>query len=168
MRTRCGKLTTSLILVLILTGLTMSPVRAKDSEYDAVVKHLKIRYQAKKQHIPFLGLARFAVKLVRPAGVKSFDIAIFEDLRFDTPERGRELQRSLATMFSADWSPVVHVGSLNGDQSFVYARDNGGTIKLIIVNIEADQATVIRAKISPEKLSEFIQDPRILGVSVSP
>lgn len=50
--------------------------RADDPEFDAIAKHLKLRYNAKRIHIPFLGLANFFVKIIKPAGVKSFKVAI--------------------------------------------------------------------------------------------
>jgi hypothetical protein len=167
MRTRSARCIVPLFSLLLVAGVMVSTVRANDTEYDAVVKHLKARYQAKKQRIPFLGLARFAVKLVKPAGVKSFDITIFEDLKFDSPERGRDLKSALPGLFTAEWIPLVRMSSINSDQFLVYARETGKDIKLIIVRVEADQATVIRAKIDPETLVKFIQDPKVLGISVS-
>lgn len=155
-----------LFLVVLFLGIAVPSASAKDSEYDAVVNHLRTRYHAKKQGIPFLGLARFAVKLIKPVGVKSFNITFFENLRFDNPERGRELLQTLPELLKDGWSPLVRIGSLNGDQSYAYARDAGEDIKLMIVNIEADTATVIRVKLSPERLVDFLQDPNVLGVRV--
>ncbi len=160
------KLVWPLLLVLLIVAFTAAPTSAKDNEYDAVVNHLRSRYRAKKQGIPFLGLARFAVKLIKPAGVKSFNITLFENLRFDNPERGRELQQILPDLLNDGWSPLVRVSQLNGDQSYVYGRDDGNDIKLMIVNIEADNAAVIRVKLSPERLVAFLQEPRILGVPI--
>lgn len=166
MNPRRLKLFWPLFLVLVIVGFTAVPASAKDNGYDAVVNHLRSRYRAKKQGIPFLGLARFAVKLIKPAGVKSFNITLFENLRFESPERGRELQQILPDLLKDGWSPLVRVSQLNGDQSYVYGRDDGNDIKLMIVNIEADNAAVIRVKLSPERLVEFLHDPKILGIPV--
>ena len=54
----------------LLIALTLSPVaaNAKTNEYEKIVKHLKTNYRAKKVSIPFMWLAKIAVKVVRPAG----------------------------------------------------------------------------------------------------
>ena len=166
MNSRRVRLVWPLLLVLLITGFGAIQASAKDSEYDAVVNHLRERFHAKKQGIPFLGLARFAVKLIKPAGVKSFNITLFEDLRFESPERGRVLRQTLPELLKDGWSPLIRVSELNGDQSFVYAHEAGDDIKLMIVNIEADSAAVIRVKLSPETLVKFLQDPKILGITV--
>src|SRR5215469_160327 len=52
------------------------------NEFDKVVKQIEKQYKVKKKHIPMLGLAGLAVKIVRPAGVKEFKLAMFEDHDF--------------------------------------------------------------------------------------
>src|SRR3954451_7727754 len=81
-------------------------VRADDPEFDAIIKHLKLRYNARRIHIPFLGLANFFVKIIKPAGVKSFKVAIFEDLDFTSGSTDNELGQIMRNALSADWQPV--------------------------------------------------------------
>src|SRR5262249_57651269 len=72
-------------LFAITIALLVSPsffALAKGKGFKDVVKHIETNYGAKKVRIPFLGLANFAVKLIRPAGVKGFKLAVFEDQNF--------------------------------------------------------------------------------------
>ena len=59
----------SLFLAALLFTFAAPNASAKDKEYEAIVKHLQSNYQAKKVRIPFMWLARFAVRIVKPAGV---------------------------------------------------------------------------------------------------
>lgn len=140
--------------------------KAGDREYDSVVRHLKTKYQAKKVKIPFMWLARFAVKVVRPAGVKSFNVTLFEKLSFSHTTLDEEMQAAMRNSLSADWNPIFRVRSREGQQAYMYLREAGGDVKMILVTIEKEQAAVIRAKFSPDKLAEFINNPRILGISL--
>ncbi len=139
---------------------------AKGGEYKAVVKHLKTKYQAKKVKIPFMWLARFAVSVVRPAGVKSFSVTIFEDLKFSRETLDEEMQTAMRNSFSADWSPILRVRSRTGEQVYMYMREAGKSVKLAVVTIDKEQAAVIRATINPDKLAEFINNPKIFGISL--
>ncbi|HEV8159527.1 MAG TPA: hypothetical protein VGP58_10885 [Pyrinomonadaceae bacterium] len=139
---------------------------AKGGEYKAVVKHLKTKYQAKKVKIPFVWLARFAVSVVRPAGVKSFSVTIFEDLKFSRETLDEEMQTAMRNSFSADWSPILRVRSRTGEQVYMYMREAGKSVKLAVVTIDKEQAAVIRATFSPDKLAEFINNPKIFGISL--
>ncbi len=139
---------------------------AKGGEYKAVVKHLKTKYQAKKVKIPFVWLARFAVSVVRPAGVKSFSVTIFEDLKFSRETLDEEMQTAMRKSFSADWSPILRVRSRTGEQVYMYMREAGKSVKLAVVTIDKEQAAVIRATINPDKLAEFINNPKIFGISL--
>ncbi len=139
---------------------------AKGGEYKAVVKHLKTKYQAKKVKIPFVWLARFAVSVVRPAGVKSFSVTIFEDLKFSRETLDEEMQTTMRKSFSADWSPILHVRSRTGEQVYMYMREAGKSVKLAVVTIDKEQAAVIRATINPDKLAEFINNPKIFGITL--
>ncbi len=139
---------------------------AKGGEYKAVVKHLKTKYQAKKVKIPFIWLARFAVSVVRPAGVKSFSVTIFEDLKFSRETLDEEMQTAMRNSFGADWSPILRIRSRNGEQVYMYMREAGDSVKLAVVTIDKKQAAVIRATLNPDKLAEFINNPKIFGISL--
>ncbi|HLM62147.1 MAG TPA: hypothetical protein VK308_15190 [Pyrinomonadaceae bacterium] len=145
---------------------TVPTVDAKGGEYKSVVKHLKTKYQAKKVKIPFIWLARFAVSVVRPAGVKSFSVTLFEDLKFSRETLDQEMQLAMRSSFGADWSPIMRVRSRTGEQVYMYMREAGKSVKIAVVTIDKQQAAVIRATFNPEKLAEFINDPKIFGISL--
>lgn len=153
--------------VLLLTSAAAVPqASAKPSEYEKIVKHLKTSYRAKKVRVPFMWLARFAVKVVRPAGVKSFNVTLFQDLKFSRESLDREMQMALRDSFGPEWSPVFRVRSRDGQNAYMYIREAGRNIKMTIVTVEKSQAAVIRATFSPEKLADFIEDPSIFGISL--
>lgn len=141
---------------------------AGGGEYKSVVKHLKTKYRAKKVKIPFVWLARFAVSVAHPAGVKSFSITLFEDLKFSRESLDKEMQQAMRDSFDENWSPVFRVRSRDGQQAYMYMRDAGKTsIKIALVTIDKEQAAVIRATFSPERLADFINNPKIFGVSLN-
>lgn len=152
--------------VFLTFGFT-SAIEGKGKEYSAIVHHLKTKYRAKKVKIPFMWLARFAVSVSRPAGVKSFSVTVFEDLKFSRDSLDKEMQAAMRNSFTEDWSPLLRVRSRTGEQVYVYMRDLGKAVKIAMVTIEKDQATVIRATFNPDKLVAFMENPKILGISLS-
>jgi hypothetical protein len=140
------------------------PVEAKPSEYAQIVRHLKTKYQAKKVKIPFLFLARFAVGVVRPAGVKSFGITMFKGLKFSHDSLDAEMQAAMRGSFGPEWSPAFRVRSREGQQAYMYMREDGSNIRITLVTIDKEQAAIIRAVFSPDRLADFINDPKVLGV----
>lgn len=158
-----------LMVVLSLSVFTFAapPAEAKGKEYKKIVSHLKTKYKAKKVRIPFMWLARFAVGIVRPAGVKSFSVTLFEDLKFSRDTLDAEMQAALSNSFSEEWSPILRVRSRTGEQVYMYMREAGENVKITLVTIEKEQAAVIRATFEPDKLADFINDPKIFGVSLN-
>jgi hypothetical protein len=156
--------------VFFLLAVSFAPLtaEAKGGEYKQIVRHLKTKYQAKKRKIPFLWLARFAVSVVRPAGVKSFSVTIFEDLKFSAETLDGEMQMAMRDSFGADWSSILRVRSRTGEQVYMYMRDAGkDAVKISLVTINKEQAAVIRATINPDKLAEFMDNPKIFGISLN-
>lgn len=154
----------SLFVILAFTAIE---THAGGNEYDRVVKQLKTRYQAKKVKIPFMWLARFAVKVVRPAGVKSFSVTLFEDLKFSGQDVDREMQAVMRESFGPEWQPILRVRQKSGQQAYMYMRDAGeNSVKIAFLSIDNGDAAVIRATVNPDKLAEFMDNPRIFGVSI--
>lgn len=153
------------VAVAMVSGASQT-VRADDPEFDALARHLKLRYNARRVSIPFLGLASFFVKIVRPAGVESFKVAIFEDLSFSPGTGDSDLRAAMRNVLSPEWQPLVRVRSAGGEQVYVYVREAGENFKLMVLTIDRTDAVVARVKVSPKKLSEFLNNPRILGISL--
>jgi hypothetical protein len=150
---------------LLLTFVISAPATARADDFDAVVKNVRAVCGGKKVRIPFLGLAGFATKIVRPAGVKSFKLAVFEDLTRTGDVSG--LGAAIGHSLGPGWRPLIRIRSGRGaEQTHVYVREAGDNLKLMIVTLDGDQATVIRAKVNPEALARFARDPKILGISL--
>ena len=142
------------------------PAQAKPGEYDSIVKHLKTKYKAKKVNIPFMWLARFAVSVSRPAGVKSFSVTLFKDLKFSYSELDKEMQAAMRNSFGPEWIPAIRVRTRNGQQVYMYMREDANVVKVALVTIDKEEAAIIRATFSPDRLADFINNPKILGISL--
>ena len=156
------------VALLMLLFAAAPRIRANGEEYKIIVNHLKTKYRAKKVKIPMIFLARFAVRAVRPAGVKSFSVTMFENLQFSRENLNSEMQTMLGEAFSAEWTPIMRFRSREdgGQQAYLYLREAGSSIKIMLVTISKKEAVVIRAAFSPEKLLDFINNPKILGISL--
>jgi hypothetical protein len=160
------KLVTASALFILILASTAPVAFAKPGEFEAITNHLKTKYRAKKVSVPFMWLARAAVKVARPAGVKSFNVTIFEDLKFSRQTLDKEMRDAMRSSFGPEWSSVFNIRSRNGEQVYMNMREDGKNIKIALVTIGGDDAVVIRATFSPDKLAEFVANPRILGISL--
>ncbi len=160
------KISAALAFLLLFLSFTVLTANAKSNEYDAVCDHLENKFQAKKVKIPFMWLARMAVGIVRPAGVKSFKITTYTGLRFSRENLDNDMRAVMRESFTEDWSPILRVRSKTGDQVYMNMRESGDNIKILLVTINQTEATVIRAKFNPEKLADFINNPEIFGISL--
>lgn len=156
----------ALILLTVLSIGYQTASAQSNKGFDAITKHLKTRYQAKKRSIPFFGLAKFAVRIIKPAGVKSIDVSLFEDLKNTNELPDNELSGMMRNALSAEWQPLVSVRSRNGDQVYVYATEAGRDLKLAVLVINQREAALARVKINPDALRKFLDDPNILGISL--
>jgi len=157
----------ALILGLSFVSFTAMTAKAQPREFDLVSRQLKSQYQAKKVSIPFLWLAKAAVHVVRPAGVKSFSLTLFDGLKVSAERVDAEMVATMRSAFGPEWSSIMHVRSRDGQQAYMYMREDGKNIKLAVVTIDKQQAALIKATFSPEKLAEFINDPKVFGISLS-
>lgn len=161
------KLIVAVALAFFVFSFSAVEINAKNDESEAIKKHLKTKYKAKKVKIPFMWLAKFAVNVVRPAGVKSFNLTLYENLQFSKETLDMEMQKAMRASLGAEWIPIVRVRSQNDQQVYMYMREDGKNVRMMLVTIENKQAAVIRAKFNPEKLAEFINDPKIFGISLN-
>ena len=157
----------ALLLILTVCLLAVAPpTRADEPEFDALANYIKQNYQAQKVKIPFFFLARLAVKLVRPAGVKSFKFVMFEQVKLANGDAAQPLNQVMREVLAPEWQPLIRVRARDGQQMYVYAREAGKDVKLLIASIDHEQAFVVRVKFSPQALAKWMQNPEIMGVSL--
>lgn len=158
-----------LAMALLLGAVALSaaaPASAAGNEFDAVCDRLEQRFDAKKVKIPFQWLARAAVGIVRPAGVKSFKVTIYRDLKFSPETLDAGMRSVMSEAFDSNWTPILRVVSKEGEQVYMNMREHKNNVKVLLVTINRDEAVVIRAKFDPEKLAAFIENPKIFGIEL--
>jgi hypothetical protein len=159
------KLLLTSVFLLVAFAVT-APVYSKPDEYKAIVQHLKTKYQAKKVNIPFMWLAKAVVSVAHPAGIKSFSITMFTGLKFSRETLDTEMQAALRNSFSEEWIPILRVRSREGQQAYMYMRETGQNIRITLVAIDKEEATIVRATFSPDRLADFINNPKVFGISL--
>jgi hypothetical protein len=167
MTTRTKALPLGLVAVIFIS-LAATRVSAGDHSFSSVVSHIKSNYRAKQQG--FFGammLARFAVKVVRPAGVKNFKVAYLKHLDFSDRPGRTEFQAAARSVISSEWQPLVQYNSMKQNQyTHVYYTQEKDHVKVLVVTLQKDEAVIVQAKFSPDKLSKFIDDPKVIGISL--
>jgi hypothetical protein len=153
--------------------LILAPVAslAGDESFSSVVKHIKSSYHAKQQG--FFGammLARFAVKIVKPAGVKNFKLVLLRDLDYsEAPEpRSAQFHSFIQSKIDPIWTPLVQYSSPREKQwTYVYVTREKEDVKILVVTLQRKDAVVLQTKFSPAKLVEFMNNPQIMGISLN-
>lgn len=148
----------SIALLLCLVTAPFTTVRAKDRDFEMIVNHIKREYGGKQQRIFGFSLAKLFVRIAKPAGVKSVDFAVFEDLP-DATGKGSSLANALRSNLSQTWQPVVRVYSKReNEQTYIFLRPAKKDIEVLVVSMDQHEATVVKAKVSPDALEKFMND----------
>ncbi len=165
------RILTRLSITMMLVSITPVAALAGDESYSSVIKHIKSNYHAKQQG--FFGammLARFAVKVIKPAGVKNFKMTLLRDLDYaegPTPQNG-EFHSFIRSKIDPRWTPLVQYASPREKQwSYVYVSREKEDVKLLVVTLSQRDAIVLQTKFSPERLVEFMNNPQIMGMSLN-
>lgn len=143
------------LLVLSFTGLAS----AGDNEFRGVVHAIEGHYGVHHMHIPLLG---FAMWFARPEGMSGVKLAVFEN--FNGPTDTEDVSRVVENSLGPGWYPFVRVRSKNavkGDDevTLIYASPTGGKLRMMIVNVESSEATVVEVKLSDQAIKQWLKEP---------
>ncbi len=129
---------------------------AGDSEFRVVVHAIESQYGVRHTHIPLLGVALF---FAHPEGVSSLKLAVFED--FNGPTAIADVSRLVERSLGPEWYPFVRVRSKDNDEAtLIYASPSGGKLRMMIVNLESSEATVVELKLSEHGIKRWLEDPK--------
>ena len=158
-------------LFAIMIALLVTPsffAQAKGKGFKDVVRHIETNYGAKKVRIPMLGLANFAVKLIRPAGVKGFKLAVFEEQNFSARPGASSFDSVMREAYDKNWQPMVQINSKRNGNShtFIYVKYSGKDVQFALAVLEDREAVVLEVKFNPDAAARFLENPKIMGISL--
>jgi hypothetical protein len=142
-------------LVLILCASTLAV--AGDHEFRGVVHSIEATYNVHHMHIPLLGVALF---FARPAGVGGLKLAVFEG--FKTPTDAADVTRVIESSLGPEWHSFVKVqskGKTNGETTLIYVIPSGGHMRMMIVNVEPSEATVVELNLTDRAIKKWMKEP---------
>lgn len=144
----------SLRVVLLLIFCTTFAF-SRDREFRGVVNAIEHTYGVHHMHIPLLGVAMF---FARPEGVSGLHLAVFEG--FNTPADTDDVRRVVENSLGEGWFPFVRVRSRdNGETTLIYANPSGGKMRMMIVNLEPSEATVVELNLSERAMKAWLREP---------
>ena len=127
----------------------------RDRDFRGVVNAIEHTYGVHHLRIPLLGVAMF---FARPEGVSGLHLAVFEG--FDTPADMDEVCRVVESSLGEGWYPFVRVRSRDdGETTLIYANPSGGKMRMMIVNLEPSEATVVELNLSERAIKAWLSEP---------
>jgi hypothetical protein len=127
---------------------------AGDSDFNRVVKAMETRYGIHHTRIPFVGLV---LKFYHPDGIHALKLATFENLDGKVQASAADLDAMVTQNLGGNWRPLVRDISRRGEESTViYADASSNRVKLLIVSIERDEATIVKMDATEEGLQKLM------------
>ena len=145
-------------LIIVALAAPAQNASAKD-DFGKIVHHIETQYHVHRQHRWVMGLAGFTVKFWHIAGVKSFKGAIFENQPFVNAASDARFDEVVRAAMDSGWQPLVQSWDRHtGERTYIYAQDLGKDMKVLVVNLESNEAVVLQVKVDPKKLNDFVEE----------
>jgi hypothetical protein len=167
-----------LIATLTLSCFALRTSRAKGDDFGSVVRMIEQFYKVKHEGIPFLAKAGIKVastaarikggtaRQIAEAG--SVKLAVFEDQQFDMNSDFTRFRRTLNALMSETWMPFVQtLSATEKEQTYIFLRNAGEKFDVLVITIEARDATVVQVTVSAKNLALLMKDPEGMGKSIT-
>ncbi len=142
---------------LVLMFAVCAAARAGGTDFNAIVKGVESQYGTSRLRIPLLGPALVAARFAQPHGVRSVDLAIFENFRAGAAGAA-QFDRVVRKAVGSRWQPMIVVRSA-GEATHIYARSDGKHMEFIVASFEPDEAVLVEAKVDAEAIASLIDEP---------
>jgi hypothetical protein len=131
------------------------------ADFNDIARAIDDHRGVKKMWMPGIGVARFLVWVVRPKGVRDFQIAVFEGAT-DTLDP-HELQALMRAKVGPGFAPLVQVRSKKSREwTFIYARPrpNSDRIELVVLTQDNSDTVLVRVDVNADSIARELHEPR--------
>ncbi|HLJ30325.1 MAG TPA: hypothetical protein VKY85_26710 [Candidatus Angelobacter sp.] len=130
-----------------------------EDDFNNIVHHIESQYHVHRNYRFLMAFAGVVVKCSSFTGVKGFRAAIFENQHLFSSEPDARVDEVIQAAGKSGWQPLIRSYSRRtGEHNYIYAQSRGKDVKLLIVNVEPNEAVVAQVKINPDKLNQFINE----------
>ena len=147
---------------LVVAGLILAggPSQARADDFGKIVHSIEVNYHVHRNHRWVMVFAGVVVKVAGAfAGVKGFKGALFDNQHLSDSSPDSTLDEVVQSAGEHGWQPIVKSYSRrHNEHNYIYARQEGKDLKLLIVSVEPDEAVVVQVKINPDKFVKFIDE----------
>jgi hypothetical protein len=127
------------------------------ADFASIARAIDAQHGVSRVWIPFLSIARVAVRLAEPEGVHDFQLAVFEGTENADP---REMHRILRAKIGAGFVPLVQARSKKSNEwSFIYARpsEKSDRLELVILVRDDEETVLVRIDVDANKVAQEIR-----------
>jgi hypothetical protein len=143
--------------------LLLTAACANGSEFRSLCSAVGSELGAKRQRVPFMGLARTGVRVIKPYGVHDLRLAIYEHpngLRGANPR----LDAAIARITDQGWAPMVRVSEATGSRTTVWIRPDGDLMDMLVLAHDREESVLVHMRIDSERLlADLAENP--MGVA---
>lgn len=140
-------------------ALSFGPDIVYADDFGRIVHHIEANYHVHRNYRFLTGCAGMVVRFWHVGGVKNLKLAYYENQHLSGTDTDRELDEIVTRASQSGWRPMVRsVSRRTGEHVYIYAQDAGNDLKLLVVNVEPNEAEVIQVKVDPKRLEEFIAE----------
>ena len=145
--------------ILLVVALAI-PCFAGDREFNSVVSTVETQYGVHKMHIPLIGFATFCLKVAGTPGTSGMKIAVFQHMPRPRGSSDTEFEQRVTSSLGPEWLRFVRVRSHESGQfTIIYTNAAEKDLKMMIVALQPDDATVVQVKLKSSDLKRWIDDP---------
>jgi hypothetical protein len=136
------------------------PCFAGDREFKSVVSTVEAQYGVHQMHIPLLGFATFCLKVAGTPGASGLKVAVFQHMPRPRGSSDQEFEQKVTGTLGPEWQRFVRVRSQSENQfTIIYMNAADKDLKMMIVALQPDDATVVQVKLKSSDLKRWIDDP---------
>ncbi len=130
--------------------------RAMDKDVASVVRGIEKHFHVKQARIPLWGTINVAARVARPWKGLGISMAVFEDCNFQSADLDT-FEARLPALLSEGWQPFVRIRSRRDhEHTIVLAKPDGNKFELLVVNLEASEASVVKLHASRDDFNHWL------------
>lgn len=171
------RIATKIFIAVFVACFTSAPVVfAKGDDFNSVVKMIEQFYNVKHVGIPFLAKAGMKVATTaarikggtarRLAEAGSMKLAVFENQEFNGDFS--KFRSSLNQALNVTWMPLIQtLSATDGEQTYIFLKNAGDKTDVLVITIDARDATVVQVTLSAKNLALLLKDPEGTGKAIT-